>query len=322
MAILPKKPAVVMYNYSISFYIAHPMLSRLYLIITLAVLSIVGHADSILANNVTCPQNYLDQTPPEITNKTYADDTIPLCFDGFAVMYSGVSKTALWSAENLTRERIEQASKLERTNSFHPEARLPNSIKAQLADYSHTPFDRGHLAPNGDMATNEQQYDSFSLANIVPQNAQHNRYLWKDLESHARYLSIKYGQVYVVTGVAFLGNNVKQLNQRILIPTHLYKAIYVPKLGQAGVYFSPNDDSQRVEVISLDELNHRIGVSVFPQLAATIKSTALPLPTSLQNTPTTRPDSTKVDNSLDQMIVVLAKVLWAILQWLTDVLKH
>lgn len=268
-----------------------------------------------------CANVYFAQTLPKITNEKYANDTMDLCFDGFAVKYSGVSKTALWSAELLTRDKIQQASQLERTNNFHAESRLPNSIKAQLSDYSHSPYDRGHLAPNGDMATPTQQYDSFSLANIVPQNAQHNRYLWKDIEFHTRYLAIKYGQVYVVTGVAFLGDNVKQMNQRILVPTHLYKAIYVPSQQQAGVYFTPNDDSQRIEVISLAELNQRVGVSVFPELPVTIKSNAMPLPTTSKSPPATHPND-KQDIAPDEIAVLLVKLFWAIVQWINGVLKN
>lgn len=281
----------------------------------------LSQAELLIPEASGCVQSYFEQTLPKITNKKFAQDTLPLCFDGFAVMYSGVSKTALWSAESLTRQKIEQASKLERVNNFHPEARLPNSIRAELADYSHSPYDRGHLAPNGDMATTTQQYDSFSLANIVPQNPIHNRNLWKNLETHTRYLAIKYGQVYVVTGVAFLGSNIKQLNQRILVPTHLYKAIYVPSIQQAGVYFSPNDDSQRVEVLSLSQLEQRIGMSVFPDLPDTVKSTAMPLPTSNQDLPDKRMNDKQV-LSPDEIVVLLVNLFTAIMQWLSNVLKE
>lgn len=275
----------------------------------------------ITQTTLPCANVYFAQTQPKITNKKYANDTIDLCFDGFAVKYSGVSKTALWSAELLTRDKIQQASQLERINKFHAESRLPNSIKAQLSDYSHSPYDRGHLAPNADMATPTQQYDSFSLANIIPQNPQHNRNLWKDIEFHTRYLAIKYGQVYVITGVVFLGDNVKQMNQRILVPTHLYKAIYVPSQQQAGVYFTPNDDSQRVEVISLTELNRRVGVNVFPELSTTIKSNTMSLPTTSKKPPVTRSNDEQ-DITPSKIAVLLVNLFWAIVQWIDSVLKN
>lgn len=268
------------------------------------------------ATDTACYSNYLNQQPPAFLNSKLSEDTQPLCFDGFAVMYSGKSKTALWSAELLTKARLNQATDLERVNNFHPDARLPNSIRAELADYSHSNYDRGHLAPNGDMATTTQQYDSFSLANIVPQNPQQNRNLWKNLETQTRTLAIKNGKAYVVTGVAFNGTTIKQLNKRILIPTHLYKAIYIPSLQQAGVYYAPNDDSQRVEVISLNELSQRTGIDAFPNLPASTKATALKLPVS-NASPNPKAPS-KEDTANTNLII---KLINAIINWLASLFK-
>nr|WP_278044940.1 DNA/RNA non-specific endonuclease [Moraxella caviae] len=78
--------------------------------------------------------------------------------------YSGVSRTPLWAAEHLTRERVTLAASLVREDSFRVESRLPHADRAELRDYSRSGYDRGHLAPNGDMASTSQQYDSFSLA--------------------------------------------------------------------------------------------------------------------------------------------------------------
>ncbi|WP_350556423.1 DNA/RNA non-specific endonuclease, partial [Pseudoalteromonas sp. CAL107-MNA-CIBAN-0098] len=80
-----------------------------------------------------------------------------LCMDGFATMYSGVSRTPLWSAEHLTRKRLNQAKEIDREDSFHEESRLPKSARASLSDYSGSGYDRGHIAPNANMATRSQQ---------------------------------------------------------------------------------------------------------------------------------------------------------------------
>ncbi|WP_420229746.1 DNA/RNA non-specific endonuclease [Psychrobacter sp. ER1] len=123
--------------------------------------------------------------------------------DGFAVMYSGVSRTPLWSAEHLDRTRLQQAKQIDREDSFHEESKLPKSARASLSDYSGSGYDRGHLAPNANMANRSQQYDSFSLANIAPQSPRNNRYIWRNIESATRYLTQQYGEVYTITGVAF-----------------------------------------------------------------------------------------------------------------------
>lgn len=229
-----------------------------------------------------CGEHYFQQTVPKQTNdKNF--DIYYLCFQGFAVGYSGVSKTALWSAEHLTKQRIEQAQLLERTDNFHEESQLPDSVKAFLTDYKKVPYDRGHLAPNADMATVEQQYDSFSLANIVPQNPLQNRQVWRKLETNTRYLAIQYGEVYVITGTAFSTNPVKLLKNRVFIPSHLFKIIYIPSINQAIVYYAPNDDSQFVETISLAELNQRIHFDVMPTLPDDVKNQIVATPFDHQN---------------------------------------
>ena len=198
--------------------------------------------------------------------------------DGFAVMYSGVSRTPLWSAEYLDRTRLQQAKQIDREDSFHEESRLPKSTRASLSDYSGSGYDRGHLSPNGDMATRSQQYDSFSLANIAPQSPRNNRYIWRNIESATRYLTQQYGEVYAVTGVAFTDKKTKQLADRVLVPSHFYKAVYIPAINQAGVYYAPNDESERIQIISVDELMDKTGIDALPVLDTETKAQAFDLP--------------------------------------------
>ena len=231
--------------------------------------------------------------------------------DGFAVMYSGVSRTPLWSAEYLDRKRLQQAKEIDREDSFHEESRLPKSMRAKLSDYSGSGYDRGHLAPNGNMANRSQQYDSFSLANIAPQSPRNNRYIWRNIESATRYLTQQYGEVYTVTGVAFIDKKTKQLADRVLVPSHFFKAVYVPASNQAGVYYAPNDESERIEVISLDELTAKIGIDVLPVLDAQTKAQAFDLPLKAGDSsdlPETSPEEPV------WMLFVLAIIDWLMAQ--------
>ena len=247
--------------------------------IIMAVFTVLIGMSSAQADDLSqCSQSFYGGVYPEFTNPKLSNNTQALCMDGFAVMYSGVSRTPLWSAEYLDRKRLQQAKEIDREDSFHEESRLPKSMRAKLSDYSGSGYDRGHLAPNGNMANRSQQYDSFSLANIAPQSPRNNRYIWRNIESATRYLTQQYGEVYTVTGVAFTDKKTKQLADRVLVPSHFFKAVYIPASNQAGVYYAPNDESERIEVISVDELTAKIGIDVLPVLDAQTKAQAFDLP--------------------------------------------
>lgn len=263
-----------------------------------------AHADDL----TQCSQSFYGGVYPEFTNTKLKKDTQALCMDGFAVMYSGVSRTPLWSAEHLDRTRLQQAKQIDREDSFHEESKLPKSARASLSDYSGSGYDRGHLAPNANMANRSQQYDSFSLANIAPQSPRNNRYIWRNIESATRYLTQQYGEVYTITGVAFTDKKTKQLANRVLVPSHFFKAVYIPATNQAGVYYAPNDESERIDVISIDELTTEIGIDVLPMLDSQSKSQAFDLPLKAgENTDT--PEAPVEEP--EWMLFV-----WAILEWL------
>lgn len=275
------------------------------IITVIAVVSITSaHADDF----TQCSESFYGGVYPEFINTKLSNKTQALCMDGFAVMYSGVSRTPLWSAEYLDRKRLQQAKEIDREDSFHEESRLPKSVRASLSDYSGSGYDRGHLAPNANMANRSQQYDSFSLANIAPQSPRNNRYIWRNIESATRYLTQQYGEVYSITGVAFTGKKTKQLANRVLVPSHFFKAVYIPAINQAGVYYAPNDESERIEVISVDELSTRIGIDVLPILDAKIKTQAFDLPLKAG-------DSSELpDEPTEEPTWML--FVWAILEWL------
>lgn len=268
-----------------------------------------------------CGKTYANQQSPQpLSNKPL--EIYYLCMNGFALGYSPLSKTALWSAEYLTRARVEKASELPRVDNFHEESQLPDRIKAYLADYHKVPYDRGHLAPNADMSTLESQYDSFSLANIVPQNPKNNRGIWRGIESRTRYLAVKYQSIYVVTGVAFISDRIKKINNNVLVPSHLYKAIYIPSLKQAGVYFVPNDDSQRIEVISLDELALRTGIDAMPSMTGDISKTAMALPVDDYTPGSNHKKTSPSKPYTHQLLLVLLNLLLSIFDWMIGLFKH
>lgn len=226
-----------------------------------------------------CQENYYQGDAPNFINLALSQGTTELCFDGFTVMYSSITRTPLWSAAYLTKDRVQRAQQLSRQNNFHEESQLPPEERATLEDYKGSGFDRGHMSPNGDMGTRKQQYNSFSLANIVPQNRYHNQNPWRLLEEATRELVKQEGEAYIITGAAFRGNQIRKIGN-VLVPSDIYKVVYFPKRQAAGVYFSPNDGSGQVDVISLAELNEKTGLDLLPNLATSIKEKRINMPLS------------------------------------------
>ena len=118
-------------------------------------------------NNSACLNQFYREQPPVLIKESLKKNSYPLCFNGFNVMYSGVSKTPLWTAEYLSPQRLSQ--KIKREDNFHEEPRVNATHRALLSDYRGSGYDRGHMSPNADMPNKESQFDSFSLANMVPQ---------------------------------------------------------------------------------------------------------------------------------------------------------
>ena len=87
---------------------------------------------------------------------------------GYTLSYDVKNKTPQWVAWELTK--TETKGNEERTNDFQPD---PDVIGAKVVtyDYSGSGYDRGHMAPAGDMKWNKKaMQESFYMSNICPQN--------------------------------------------------------------------------------------------------------------------------------------------------------
>src|SRR5215218_8060797 len=167
---------------------------------------------------------------------------------------------------------------LERENVFHAEERLPPEERAHLADYARSGLDRGHMAPSGDMPTPEAQAESFSLANMAPQDPGSNRCLWEGIESAVRDLAVREGEVWVLTGPLFQGETLRRLNGRVLVPTGLYKAVYLPSRRETAAYVAPNAPGMDWRAVSVAELRALAGIDAFPAAPTEARTRALRLP--------------------------------------------
>ena len=207
----------------------------------------------------------------------------------FAVLHSGLSRTPLYSAEHLSRQKLKNASKLSRLDFYHAQTTLPENDRAELSDYERSGYDRGHMAPNADFATRKSQAESFSLANIVPQVHENNVGVWAGIESAARQLAKREGELYVISGPAFIGSKLNKIGN-VVVPTHLWKVIYSPIQQTAGAYLVTNDNTRAYSVVTVARLEKMVGISLLPGLPQRVRDAGmlLPRPVFRQNRRTTR----------------------------------
>jgi endonuclease G len=80
--------------------------------------------------------------------------------------------------------------------------------------------------------------ESFFLSNMVPQNPNNNRGIWRQLEIWTRDWA-KAGDFYVVSG-AIYDPGYQTIGNGVGVPTRLYKIIHNRSTGQTQAYMMPN----------------------------------------------------------------------------------
>ncbi len=230
--------------------------------ISVALLPTICFSDSDLGK---CKNLFYAQVPPQFNNPKIGANIFQFCYSGFAVSYSGISKTGIWSAEFITPQKLKLAQQISREDNFQEETRIPERYRAKLKDYRGSGMDRGHLSPSAQRESRQAQSDSFYLTNIFPQASSNNQGLWADIEKATRgYIKKTNQPAYMITGTLFIGPKLKTIGSGVLVPTHVYKVIYFPSTNIAGAYVAINDNSGRVDTVSIRQLEQYSGVNFFP----------------------------------------------------------
>lgn len=164
-----------------------------------------------------------------------------LCSEGFAVLYSGRTKTPMVVVERLNRPRLQQAAGLPRTDRFYADARVPGVQRADLADYQGSGYDRGHMAAAANQFSPSGMAQSFALTNMIPQDPTLNRKVWAKLESDVRKYALRApGDVFVYTGPLYAEPHQTVGNNQVWVPSQVFKLVYDASNQRAWAYVLPN----------------------------------------------------------------------------------
>ena len=158
----------------------------------------------------------------------------------------------------------------ERSNKFVPDPMVKGAT-ATNEDYTRTGYDRGHMAPAGDMKWSAKAMrESFYFSNICPQKPALNRGIWKELEEQSRLWAKDYGSLLIATGPVITDNMKRMGKNRVGVPGAFYKVIcYVSGSEYKAIAFIlENKDYKKTSlksmVIPVDSVEKVTGIDFFP----------------------------------------------------------
>ncbi|MFY7990881.1 MAG: DNA/RNA non-specific endonuclease [Fluviicola sp.] len=191
---------------------------------------------------------------------------------GFSLGYSEYNEQATWVSYVLLPE--ECGGDEERSSSFYPDPKVSTG-SATNEDYKGSGYDRGHLAPAGDMGYSAKTMrESFYYSNMSPQNPSFNRGIWKKLEGQVRDWAKNGDTLLIITGPV-LSDSLKLDSigpNGVRIPKAYYKVIVKrTSQGFSGIGFVlPNEASSEALntfVVTIDAVEKMTGLDFLPQLS-------------------------------------------------------
>ncbi|MFK3821618.1 DNA/RNA non-specific endonuclease [Pseudomonas yamanorum] len=197
---------------------------------------------------------------------------LALCSDNFAVLYSQTSKTPLVVVERLNARQLQDAKGEERTNQFYPDPRIPKGARAELSDYrgQHPAVDRGHQSPAADAPSTNAMAQSFALSNMVPQDPTNNRKIWSKVEADVRKFAKRAdGNVFVFTGPLFDPGYSTIGDNKVWVPTRLFKLVYDVSSKRAWAYVLPNAETRIQKPMDYETFVKTTGLKLLGNLPVT-----------------------------------------------------
>ncbi|KAL0974185.1 hypothetical protein UPYG_G00216870 [Umbra pygmaea] len=162
----------------------------------------------------------------------------------FASMYHRPSRAPLYSAYMLTgggkrpknkwmyEPQLAFSRASPEMHHFPKHGSLDQNVvdsQAVLQDYTNSSYTRGHLNPSLHHQNEDDRRATFTLTNVVPQQAASNSGPWAQLEAEvrARMSNFCTGPVYVVTGaLPYLSE--RWMGNRVAVPEYLWSAYCCP----------------------------------------------------------------------------------------------
>lgn len=144
---------------------------------------------------------------------------------GYVISYNSSRKVPNWVSWELNTSYLGSTA---RQDDFRPDSTLPANLpQAQLADYSGSGYDRGHMCPSADRTlTVTANSQTFFLSNMVPQAANNNQGPWAVMENDLRTLARSGKELFIISGGTFSASSNK-IGSGVVVPDKTFKVVVV-----------------------------------------------------------------------------------------------
>lgn len=200
----------------------------------------------------------------------YTSDEDIVRHTGYTASYNHTTLCPDWVAWELTAD--EANGKLEGQYSFSRDP-MVGFPKASREDYSHSGWDKGHMAPRADMKWDARAMEeSYYFTNICPQDHEMNSQAWRKIEELTRRMAHRYGAVLVVCGPMFDSTAHQHIGPACVhVPNRFFKALAVSTSNgwQTVAFIVENnrqDGSPKRYAMTVDEVEAVVGRDLFPTL--------------------------------------------------------
>ena len=223
---------------------------------------------------------------PQTSEEDSYDYLCHLMNDGgrsHSIYYSKADRLARWAAYPLYSSSTSSRSDAYAFDPLIGEEDQP-LLKSSFQNRTHDgeEFIRGHMVPSAERS-GRSNLDLFLGTNIMPQSTELNSGAWGTLEDMARGWTKKCDTLYVVVGTdakdaKYKVNDTRELE--VVVPTGIYRAVLAYKKDEGyramAAYFNNSKSDAKASIksksISIDELESKVGIDLFPNLPDDIET--------------------------------------------------
>lgn len=167
----------------------------------------------------------------QIIDKTY-----------YQICYNYKAKGANYVYYVLDGSKVNKGNIKERPR-FYDELELPMKYRTKHSDYTRNQYkmDRGHLANDASFDWSDKSLKStYSMANVIPQYKNINRYTWIKAEKLERLVASKLGKVSVLNGVVYSEKPKTIGRNKVAVPKAFWKMVFNKEKNYERCFYYEN----------------------------------------------------------------------------------